>query len=201
MMQTTERRQQITMEALKQKILAEGQNLGRGILKVDNFINHQIDTELMFGIGQELARPFIDADVTKVITAEISGIAPALATANVLRVPVIYARKIRPITMTGLVYVEIARSRTKGNDVFLMVASEFLEPSDRILVVDDFLASGATIAALARLVKHAGATVVGIAAPIEKGFEKGRKELACFNVPVISLVNILDMSEGKIVIE
>jgi xanthine phosphoribosyltransferase len=189
------------MEALKQRILTEGRNLGRGILKVDNFINHQIDTELMFEIGQKLAQPFADAGVTKVITAEISGIAPALATANVLRVPVIYARKIRPITMTGLVYVEIARSRTKGSDVFLMVASEFLQPSDRVLVVDDFLASGATIAALARLVEHAGATVVGIAAPIEKGFEEGRKELACFKVPVISLVNITDMSEGKIVIE
>jgi xanthine phosphoribosyltransferase len=189
------------MEALKKKIMAEGRNLGRGILKVDNFINHQIDTELMFEIGQRLAQPFTDVGVTKVITAEISGIAPALATANVLRVPVIYARKIRPITMTGLVYVEIARSRTKGNDVFLMVAAEFLQPSDRVLVVDDFLASGATIAALARLVEHAGATVVGLAAPIEKGFEEGRKDLACFNVPVISLVNITDMSNGKIVIE
>ncbi|MEE8390345.1 MAG: phosphoribosyltransferase family protein [Anaerolineae bacterium] len=118
----------------------------------------------MFGMGEELARPFADAGVTKVITAEISGIAPALATAHALNVPVVYARKTRPITMTGLVYVEIARSRTKAGDVFLMVASEFLDPSDRVLVVDDFLASGATIAALARLVEHAGATVVGIEA-------------------------------------
>ena len=190
------------MEALKQRILAEGENLGRGILKVDTFINHQIDTQLMFEMGRELARPFADAGVTKVITAEISGIAPALATAHALNVPVIYARKSRPITMTGLVYVEIARSRTKGGeDVFLMVASEFLDPSDRVLVVDDFLASGATIAALARLVEHAGATVVGICAPIEKGFEGGRAELACFDVPIVSLANITDMSEGKIVVE
>jgi xanthine phosphoribosyltransferase len=189
------------MEALKQRILAEGENLGRGILKVDNFINHQIDTQLMFEMGRELARPFADAGVTRVITAEISGIAPALATAHALNVPVIYARKIRPITMTGLVYVEIARSRTKRSDVFLMVASEFLKPSDRVLVVDDFLASGATIAALARLVEHAGATVVGICAPIEKGFEGGREELACFGVPVVSLANVTDMSDGKIVVE
>jgi len=188
------------MEELERRILAEGQNLGRGILKVDSFINHQIDTQLMFKVGRELARPFADAGVTKVITAEISGIAPALATAHALNVPVVYARKIRPITMTGLVFVEIARSRTKASDVFLMVSSEFLEPSDRVLVVDDFLASGATIAALARLVEHAHATVVGIAAPIEKGFEGGREELACFGVPVISLANITDMSDGKIVI-
>ena len=190
------------MEALKQRIVTDGQNLGRGILKVDNFVNHQIDTDLMFGIGEEIAYHFMDAGVTKVLTAEISGITPALATARVFNVPVIYARKIRPITMTGLVYVEIARSRTKGGrDVFLMVASEFITPGDRVLVVDDFLASGATIAALARLVEHADATVVGIAAPIEKGFEGGREELACFNVPVVSLVNITDMSDGKIVFE
>ncbi len=190
------------MEALKQRILAEGKNLGRGILKVDHFINHQIDTQLMFEMGREMARPFADAGVTKIITAEISGIAPALATAHALNVPVIYARKARPITMTGLVYVEIARSRTKGGkDVFLMVASEFLEPGDRVLVVDDFLASGATIAALARLVEHAGATVVGFCAPIEKGFEGGRAELDCFNMPVITLVNVIDMSDDKIVLE
>ena len=104
--------------------------------------------------------------------------------------------------MTGLVYVEVARSRTKGGkDVFLMVASEFLNPSDRVLVVDDFLASGATIAALARLVEHAGATVLGFCAPIEKGFENGRAELDGFGVPVISLANITDMSDGKIVVE
>jgi xanthine phosphoribosyltransferase len=189
------------MEALKQRILADGENLGRGILKVDRFINHQIDTQLMFQMGKELARPFAGAGVNKVITAEISGIAPALATAHALDVPVVYARKIRPITMTGLVYVEIARSRTKEEDVFLMVASEFLSPSDRVLVVDDFLASGATIAALARLAQHAGATVVGLCAPIEKGFEGGRDELACFGVPVVSLVNITDMSAGQIVVE
>jgi len=191
----------MAMEALKQRILTEGRNLGRGILKVDHFINHQIDTQLMFEMGQEMARPFADKGVTKVITAEISGIAPALATAHALNVPVVYARKIRPITMTGLVYVEIARSRTKGNDVFLMVSAEFIGASDRVLVVDDFLASGATIAALARLSQHAGATVVGICAPIEKGFENGRADLLCFDVPIVTLANITDMSDDKIVVE
>jgi len=189
------------MKELERRILAEGKNLGRGILKVDSFINHQIDTHLMFEIGREMARHFADAGVTKVLTAEISGIAPALATAHALDVPVIYARKIRPITMTGMVLVEIARSRTKGNDVFLMVSSEFLNPSDRVLVVDDFLASGATVAALARLVEHAGATLVGIGAAIEKRFEGGRDALAHLNVPIVSLAVITDMSDGRIVIE
>jgi xanthine phosphoribosyltransferase len=189
------------VEALKRRILAEGKNLGRGILKVDSFINHQIDTHLMFEVGRELARHFADASVTKVITAEISGIAPALATAHALNVPVIYARKIRPATMVGPVFVEVAPSHTKGSDVFLMVSAEFLGPDDLVLIVDDFLASGATIEALVRLIEHAGATLVGIGTAIEKRFEGGRETLAYLNVPVVSLVVITDMSEGRIVLE
>jgi len=189
------------MEALKRRILAEGRDLGRGILKVDSFINHQIDTHLMFEVGRELARRFASAGVTKVITAEISGIAPALATAHTLNVPVIYARKIRPITMTGPVFVEVAPSHTKRSDVFLMVSAEFLGPDDRVLVVDDFLASGATIEALVRLTEHAGATLVGIGTAIEKRFEGGREKLAYLNVPIVSLTVISDMGDGQIVLE
>jgi xanthine phosphoribosyltransferase len=189
------------MEQLKQRILAEGKDLGRGILKVDSFINHQIDTHLMFDVGRELARRFAHTGVTKVITAEISGIAPALATAHALNVPIIYARKTRPVTMTGPVFVEVAPSHTKGRDVFLMVSTEFLGPGDRVLVVDDFLASGATIAALVRLIEHAGATLVGIGTAIEKRFEGGRQALAHLDVPVVSLTVIADMGDGHIVLE
>ena len=189
------------MEELKRRILAEGQNLGRGILKVDRFLNHQIDTHLLYNIGQELGRHFTDAGVTKIMTAEISGIAPALATGYALNVPVVYARKTRPVTMTGPVYVEVAPSPTKGGDVFLMVAAEFMGPGDRVLVVDDFLASGSTIEALVRLVEHAGATLVGIGAAIEKRFEGGREDLAYLGVPIVSLAVVTDMSAGKIVLE
>jgi xanthine phosphoribosyltransferase len=189
------------MEQLKAHILAEGKNLGRGILKVDSFLNHQIDTHLMFKVGRELAGRFAGAGVTKVITAEISGIAPALATAHALNVPVIYARKTRPVTMTGPLFVEVAPSHTKGRDVFLMVSAEFLGPGDRVLVVDDFLASGATIEALVRLVGHAGATLVGIATAVEKRFEGGREELAYLNVPIVSCAVITDMSDGQILLE
>jgi xanthine phosphoribosyltransferase len=189
------------MEALKSRILAEGKNLGRGILKVDSFINHQIDTHLMFDVGQELARRFAETGVTKVITAEISGIAPALATAHALNVPIIYARKTRPITMTGPVFVEVAPSHTKGRDVFLMVAAEFIGEGDRVLIVDDFLATGATIEALARLINHAGGTLVGIGAAIEKRFEGGRDVLSYLNVPIVSLAVITEMNDGKIVLE
>ncbi len=187
------------MEELKARILAEGQNLGRGILKVDAFINHQVDPKLMLEVGKELASCFADVGATKVLTAEISGIAPALMTALELDVPVVYARKTKPVTMTDPVYVEAAPSHTKGIDTFLMVSPEFLNPGDRILIIDDFLASGQTIDALVRLVRHAGSELVGIGTLIEKHFEGGREQLAELGVPVIAMAVIESMEGGRIV--
>lgn len=186
------------VEELKRRIQIEGRNLGNGILKVDSFINHQIDPDLMVQVGRELARRFAHTGVNKILTAEISGIAPALATGQVLDVPVVYARKTRPVTMTGPVFVEVAPSHTKGRDVFLMVSTEFLGPADRVLVVDDFLATGATISALVRLVGHAGAELMGIATVVEKAFEGGRADLDTLGVPIVSLAVVTDMSAGAI---
>jgi len=185
--------------ALKERIKREGQNLGRGILKVDSFINHQVDTELMLTVGRELAERFGGAGATKILTAEISGIAPALTTALALGIPVVYARKTKPITMPERVYRQTAPSHTKGHHVELMASPEFLRPSDRILIVDDFLATGQTISALVRLVEEAGAELVGIGTLIEKRFEGGRALLDGLGVPVESLVVIADMSDGRIV--
>jgi xanthine phosphoribosyltransferase len=189
------------VEALNARILAEGQNLGRGILKVDSFINHQVDARLMLEAGQELATRFARVGVTKVFTAEISGIAPAVMAALTLNVPVVYARKTKPVTMTDPVYVEAAPSHTKGVMTFLMVSPEYLRPGDRVLIVDDFLASGQTIHALVRLVRHAGAELVGIGTLIEKRFEGGREELERLGVPVESLAVIAAMDDGEIVFE
>ena len=186
------------MQALKERILRDGENLGRGILKVDSFINHQVDPALMLEAGRELAARFTDVGATKVLTAEISGIAPALTTALALNVPLVYARKTKPVTMTDPVYVEAAPSHTKGVSVFMMCSPEFLRPGDRILIIDDFLASGQTIGALVRMVRHAGAELVGIGALIEKLFEGGRTELELLGVPLHSLVTITDMSDGRI---
>jgi xanthine phosphoribosyltransferase len=186
------------MQALKERILRDGQNLGKGILKVDGFVNHQVDATLMLEAGKELAGCFADARATKVLTAEISGIAPALTTALILDVPLVYARKTKPVTMTDPVYVEAAPSHTKGSSVFLMVSPEFLAPGDRILIIDDFLASGQTIMALVRLVRHAGAELVGIGALIEKAFEGGRAELESLGVPLHALAVITEMSNGQI---
>lgn len=187
------------MEALKQRILRDGENLGRGILKVDSFINHQVDPALMLEAGRELATHFVDVGATKVLTAEISGIAPALTTALALGVPLLYARKTKPVTMTDPVYVEAAPSHTKGVAVFLMCSPQFLGPGDRVLIIDDFLASGQTIGALVRMVRHAQAELVGIGALIEKSFEGGRRELEPLGVPLHALVTLNEMSDGKIV--
>ena len=192
--------QEVPLEELKRRILAEGRDLGNGILKVDGFINHQIDPELMQRAGAELARRFAPVGATKILTAEISGIAPALTTGLVLGLPVLYARKRKPITMMEPVYVESAPSHTKGLEVLLMVSPEYLGPGERVLIVDDFLATGLTIAALVRLVHKAGSQVVGIGVLIEKRFEGGREALAHLNVPIEALVTITDMREGQIIL-
>ena len=186
-------------EPLKARIEAEGQNLGSGILKVDPFINHQVDPNLMDACGKELAERFKLVKPTKVLTAEISGIAPALMTAKYLDVPVVYARKHKPITMPDTVYLTVAPSHTKGRMVELIVSPEYLANGERVLIIDDFLASGATIAGLVRLAQTAGATLVGIGALIEKTFEGGRELLSYLNIPIEALVPISSLDDGQIV--
>jgi xanthine phosphoribosyltransferase len=187
------------MKSLKQRILADGQNLGRGILKIDTFLNHQLDVSLMEDIGQEIARRFADSRPNRILTAEVSGIAPAVMAAKYLEnIPVVYARKHKPITMQEPVFVEVAPSHTKGGEVNLMVSPEFLSHNDRVLIVDDFLASGLTIEALAEIVRRAGATLVGIAAVVEKTFEGGREALAHWEVPIEAMASIVNMDQGQI---
>ncbi|MCJ7513665.1 MAG: xanthine phosphoribosyltransferase, partial [Anaerolineales bacterium] len=133
------------------------------------------------------------------LTAEISGIAPALTTAFHLGLPVVYARKTKPITMPDQIYLTLAPSHTKGRTVELIVSPEYLGRDERVLIIDDFLASGQTILGLVRLAQTAGATVVGIGALVEKSFEGGRTLLTSLGVPIESLAVISDMSEGRIV--
>ncbi|HEY4717480.1 MAG TPA: xanthine phosphoribosyltransferase [Anaerolineales bacterium] len=185
------------MQALKDRIIKDGKNLGGGILKVDGFINHQVDPALMDACGRELADRFKGLGATKVFTAEISGIAPAVITALHLGIPVVYARKHKPITMPDQVFLTLAPSHTKGRTVELIVSPEYLTSKEKVLVIDDFLASGATILGLARLAQTAGAQIVGVGALIEKTFEKGREALEVLGVPIVSLVAITRM-EGEV---
>ena len=186
-------------DPLKKRIEEEGESLGGGILKVDPFINHQVDPVLMDQCGRALADLFEATHPTKVLTAEISGIAPALMTAKYLGVPVVYARKHKPVTMPDTVYLTVAPSHTKGRMVELIVSPEYLGRDERILIIDDFLASGSTIAGLVRLAQTAGATLVGIGALIEKTFEGGRELLSAYNVPIEALVPIASLDHGQII--
>ena len=187
------------VEALQQRILAEGRNLGRGILKVDSFVNHQVDPMLMHACAQEFARRFAADRPTKVLTAEISGIAPALLTALELKVPVVYARKHKPITMPDTVFLTTAPSHTKGNYVDLMVSPEYLGATERVVIIDDFLASGQTILGLIRLAQAAGSTVIGVGTLIEKTFEGGRELLEAAGMKVEALARIASLAEDRIV--
>lgn len=190
------------MKALNERIEREATYLGRGIIKVDGFLNHQVDPALTAAMGETFARRFAAAGVsgvTRILTAEVSGIAPAVATAAVLGVPMVYARKHRPITMPDGFFLAEAPSHTKGGVVQLMVSPEFLEAGDRVLVIDDFLATGKTIEALVRLVKQSEATLAGIGCVVEKVFEPGRQRLEKLGVPVISLAR-LDLDGDDIIV-
>ncbi len=190
------------MRLLKERIQAEGQNLGKGILKIDSILNHQLDPALMVTMGEELAQRFADVAVDRILTAEISGIAPALTAGMVMNVPVVYARKKKPITMAGPVFLETAPSHTKGGEVSLLVSAEFLHPNENVLIIDDFLATGQTLLALARMVKSAQSHLTGIGVVVEKEFEGGRALMhkAGYDIPIEALVTITNMDDGNIVI-
>jgi xanthine phosphoribosyltransferase len=186
------------MKELEARILRDGKNLGNGILKVDGFVNHQVDPRLMDSCGREFARLFSDIGATKILTAEISGIAPAVTTGIHMGLPVVYARKHKPITMPDQVFLTLSPSHTKGRMVELIVSPEYLAGGERVLIIDDFLASGATILGLVRLAESAGANLVGIGTLIEKAFEGGREALSHLGVPIESLACIRSMEGDQI---
>lgn len=187
------------MHELQDRIVREGKNLGNGILKVDGFINHQVDPILMDACGKELAQRFKDIGATKILTAEISGIAPAVSTAYHLQLPLVYARKHKPITMPDEVFLTLSPSHTKGRMVELIISPEYLGGGERIIIIDDFLATGATILGLVRLTQTAGSRIVGVGTLIEKTFEGGRNALAYLGVPIEALVKITSMEDGQII--
>jgi xanthine phosphoribosyltransferase len=186
------------MQLMKSRILKDGKNLGGGILKVDGFINHQVDPILMDESGKIFAEAFKDVKADRILTAEISGIAPALMAGKYLNLPVVYARKHKPVTMPDKVYLTVAPSHTKGNKVELIVSPEYLPRNEKILIIDDFLASGATIHGLVRLVQAAGAELVGIGTLLEKSFEGGRASLEYLNIPIKSIVCITSLDNDQI---
>lgn len=186
------------MKLLKDKVLKEGLVLASGVLKVDSFLNHQMDPFLMREIGREFKSRFAGEPVTKVLTIESSGIAPGIMTALELEVPLIFARKQKSLTLTEDIFVEKVYSFTKRETNEITVSKKFIAPGERVLIIDDFLANGEAAFGLARIVEQAGASVAGIGIVIEKSFQPGRGLLLDAGYRLESLVRIASLEDGKI---
>jgi xanthine phosphoribosyltransferase len=187
------------MKALKEKIIADGVAIGTEIVKVDSFLNHQIDVALLDEVGREFAKRFAGCEVTKILTVEASGIAVACMTAKHFgNIPVLFAKKAAPSTMTEGFYGAEVKSFTKGTVSVIRVSKKYLNKEDKVLLIDDFLAHGEAAVGMAELVGQAGAGLVGIGAVIEKRFQGGGDRLRERGVRVESLAVIGSIRDGKI---
>ena len=186
------------MKQLEERILRDGQVLSNTVLKVDSFLTHQVDVALMKKIGQVLSNFFKDAGITKVVTIEASGIAPALYVAEALEVPMVFAKKSKNITMTEGILTTEVYSFTKQLTSQVSIAEKFLSDSDRILIVDDFLANGQAAMGLIDIIEQAGASVESIAIVIEKSFQNGRQRLEEAGHKVVSLARIASLENGRL---
>lgn len=186
------------MHALEQKILAEGIVLSEEVLKVDSFLNHQIDPVMMQQIGQEFARLFKDVGITKIITIEASGIAPAVMAGLELGVPVIFARKYQSLTLKDDLYRSKVFSFTKQTESTIAISKKHINATDKVLVIDDFLANGQAALGLADLIHQAEASVVGIGIVIEKSFQPGRDILLEKGYRVESLARVKSLANGTV---
>ncbi|RZJ20650.1 MULTISPECIES: xanthine phosphoribosyltransferase [unclassified Acinetobacter] len=186
------------MHALEQKILSEGIVLSDQVLKVDAFLNHQIDPVLMQQIGKEFAARFKDAGITKIITIEASGIAPAVMAGLELGVPVIFARKYQSLTLKDDLYRSKVFSFTKQIESTIAISNKHISSSDKALVIDDFLANGQAALGLADLIHQAKAEVVGIGIVIEKSFQPGRQLLLDKGYRVESLARVKSLENGTV---
>jgi len=189
------------MEALKKKILTEGQAIGSEIIKVDGFLNQQIDAQFMYEIGIEFKKRFHDKNVNKILTIEASGIAIAVCTANAFgNPPVVFAKKASAYDDDDESYFSyITKSLTKNTISHVKLSKKFLSPDDNVLIIDDLLAYGEAALALCDIVKQAGATVVGVGAVIEKSFQGGSDRLRDFGYIVESLAVIEKIENDKII--
>ena len=183
------------MELLKERIRKDGKVKGTDVLKVDSFLNHQMDVDLFAEIGKEFKRRFADCDVNKILTIEASGIGIACITAQFFHCPVIFAKKNQTKNIAGEVYTSQVESFTHGRVHNIIVAKEFLGPGDKVLLIDDFLANGAALEGLAKLVKDAGAELVGAGIVIEKAFQPGGDRLRAEGLRVESLARVKSMNE------
>lgn len=188
------------MKALKDKILKEGKSFDGGILKVDGFINHQMDPILMKSIGVEFVRRFGNMPINKIITIEASGIAPAIMLGYLLELPVVFVKKATPKTMENML-CSTAYSFTKDKEYNIVVSKDFLTADDKVVFIDDFLANGNAAIGIIDLIKKAGAQLYGMGFIIEKSFQDGGKRLRELGINVESLARIKELGENKIIFD
>lgn len=186
------------MELLQQRILKDGRVLPGGVLKVDGFLNHQIDPALLYEMALELKRLYAGEKITKVLTIEASGIAIAALAGYVFGCPLVFAKKSKTKNISSDVYSVEVESFTHGNTNTVIVSKEYLKPEDRVLIVDDFLATGAALVGLKALAEQAGATVVGAGIAIEKVFQGGGEMLRSQGLRIESLARIASMSDDSL---
>jgi xanthine phosphoribosyltransferase len=189
------------MQELRERILADGEVIGHDVLKVDSFLNHQIDPAFIQRMGREIAARFVTAGVTKVLTVEASGIAVAAAAGLALGVPVVFAKKKRAVTQQGDLYVAKVFSFTRREAVHITVSPKYIRPEDVVLIVDDFLAHGEALNGLVSIVRQSGATLAGAGVVIEKRFQRGGEALRAAGVRIEALAAIERMGDGEIVFE
>lgn len=187
------------MELLKNKILEEGRVLGKDVLKVDSFLNHQIDVELFNEIGKEFKKRFQNKEVTKILTIEASGIGIACITAQYFNVSVVFAKKHEATNMDKDNYEAEVFSFTKNKSYIIKVSKKYISPGDKVLIIDDFLANASAASALINVVEQAKAEVIGVGIVIEKGFQNGRKIIEDKNIQLESLAILDSMEDGKVI--
>ena len=183
------------MELLKERIRKDGKVKGTDVLKVDSFLNHQMDVELFAEIGKEFKRRFAGCEINKILTIEASGIGIACVAAQYFHCPVIFAKKTQTKNIAGEVYTSKVESFTHGRVYDIIVAKELLGPGDKVLLIDDFLANGAALEGLAQLVKDAGAELVGAGIVIEKAFQPGGDRLRAKGLRIEALARVQSMNE------
>ena len=183
------------MKLLEERILKDGKVGAGNVLKVDSFVNHQLDVKFLSALGKEFYRRFADCGVNKILTIEASGIGIACLTAEYFDVPVVFAKKTKTNNIYADVYTSKVESYTHGTTYDIVVSKQFLRPEDRVLIIDDFLAKGSALKGLIELISHAGATVVGAGIVIEEAFQPGGELIRSMGVRVESLARIASMSE------
>ena len=188
------------MKLLEERIRKDGTVKAGNVLKVDSFLNHQMDVKLFQEIGKEFKRRFADEEITKILTIEASGIGIACVAAQHFHVPVVFAKKSQSVNIDGEVYSTKIESFTHKRVYDVIVSKKFLHPEDHILIIDDFLANGCALRGLISIIENAGATVSGIGIAIEKGFQRGGKEIreAGYQLESLAIVEEMDAKNGTV---